>query len=131
MSVLPKIMHVEDDPDIREIARLALETIGGLSVEQCETGTEAIARAAQIAPDLLLLDMTMPDMDGVETLTALRNLPGFADIPAIFMTARAQLSEQADLLAQGATAVIAKPFDAMTLAQDILNIWADATAPSS
>ncbi|WP_319824834.1 response regulator [Thalassovita sp.] len=123
MTALPSILHVEDDPDIREIARLALEVIGGLTVVQCETGTEALTRAADIAPDLLLLDMTMPDMDGVETLTALRALPGFGAMPAIFMTARAQIQEHEALMAQGANAVISKPFDAMTLADEIRVIW--------
>lgn len=123
MSVLPKILHVEDDPDIREIARLALETIGGLTVEQCESGTQAVDRAPGVSPDLFLLDMTMPGMDGVQTLSALRALPGMESVPAVFMTARAQVQEQAELLAQGAVAVISKPFDAMTLAQEILSIW--------
>lgn len=123
MTVLPKILHVEDDPDIREIARLALEVIGGLTVEQCETGTEALARVSDVAPDLLLLDMFMPDMNGVETLNAIRALPGCDGIPAIFMTARAQIQEQSELLKEGAIAVISKPFDAMTLAQEILDIW--------
>ena len=124
MPELPKILHVEDDADIREIARLALNVIGGLEVVQCESGTEAIASAPDIAPDLFLLDMSMPDMDGIETLNALRALPGMADIPAIFMTARAQSSEHADLLKQGGDAVIVKPFDAMTLADRIKDFWA-------
>lgn len=125
MTALPKILHVEDDPDIREIARLALETIGGLSVVQCASGSEAVAQVLQIAPDLLLLDMSLPDMDGLETLAALRALPGFQDIPAIFMTARAQDSEHAELLEKGGDAVIAKPFDAMTLADQIKAFWAE------
>jgi len=125
MSVLPKILHVEDDADIREIARLALEVIGGLSVHQCESGSDAIAQAEGAAPDLLLLDMTMPDMDGVETLNRLRALPGLTGIPAIFMTARAHMHEHAELIEQGANAVISKPFDAMTLAQEVLTIWDD------
>ena len=120
---LPKILHVEDDPDIREIARLALVAVGGMQVEQCASGAEAVARAPQVAPDLLLLDMSMPDMDGVETLHALRALPGFDGIPAIFMTARAQDSEHRDLVQQGANAVITKPFDAMALAEQIKDIW--------
>lgn len=123
MTDLPKILHVEDDPDIREIALIALETIGGLPVVQCESGTDALARVSEVMPDLLLLDMSMPDMDGVETLNALRALPGLAAIPAIFMTARAQAQEHAELLSKGAIAVITKPFDAMSLAQEIRDIW--------
>lgn len=125
MSVLPKILHVEDDADIREIARLALETLGGLTVEQCASGAEALTRAPDVSPDLFLLDMSMPDMNGVETLTALRALDGFAETPAIFMTARAQDSEHQDLLDQGGNAVIVKPFDATALAAQVLQIWDD------
>jgi CheY-like chemotaxis protein len=123
MTVFPKVLHVEDDADIREIARLALEVIGGLTVKQCATGAEAVQQAPEVKPDLLLLDMSMPDMNGVETLNAVRALPGMSGVPAIFMTARAQLQEQTDLLQEGAVAVISKPFDAMTLAQEILDIW--------
>lgn len=119
----PKILHVEDDADIREIAKLALEMIGGLKVTQVGTGGQAVTDAPDIAPDLFLLDMTLPDMDGVQTMQALKALPGMQDIPAIFMTARAQHEEHDLLIQAGAVAVIPKPFDAMTLAEDILEIW--------
>lgn len=121
----PNILHVEDDADIREIAKLALEMIGGLTVTQVETGSQAVTDAPGIAPDLFLLDMTLPDMDGVQTLQALKALPGMQDIPAIFMTARAQHQEHEFLIQAGAVAVIPKPFDAMTLAEEILEIWRD------
>lgn len=123
MSELPKILHVEDDPDIREIALMALEVVGGLDVEQCASGADALERAPGIAPGLLLLDVMMPGMSGDETLTALRKMPQFADTPAIFMTAKAQLSEVDRLKQLGALDVITKPFDPMTLADQILKIW--------
>lgn len=123
MSELPKILHVEDDPDIREIALMALEVVGGLDVEQCVSGADALERAPGIAPGLLLLDVMMPGMSGDETLTALRKMPQFADTPAIFMTAKAQLSEVDRLKQLGALDVITKPFDPMTLADQILKIW--------
>lgn len=123
MKQNPKILHVEDDADIREIAKLALEMIGGLTVVQCETGAEAISAAPLHTPDLFLLDMSMPDMDGVETMQALQKLPGMQNTPAIFMTARAQTKEHEALVASGAVAVITKPFDAMTLADEIRAIW--------
>lgn len=123
MTDLPKILHVEDDPDIREIALIALETIGGLPVVQCASGTDALTCVSEVMPDLFLLDMSMPDMDGIETLNALRALPGLSTTPAIFMTARAQAQEHAELLSKGAVAVISKPFDAMSLARDICEIW--------
>lgn len=118
-----EIIHVEDDADIREITKLALEMIGGLNVVQFESGAKAVAGAAQHDPDLFLLDMSMPDMDGLETMNALQALPGLETIPAIFMTARAQIKEHDALLEAGAVAVITKPFDAMALADEIRAIW--------
>ncbi|GHE00074.1 chemotaxis protein CheY [Defluviimonas sp. 20V17] len=123
MSDLPKILHVEDDPDIREIALMALEVVGGLDVVQCASGAEALERAPGIAPDLLLLDVMMPGMSGDETLTALRKVPQFSETPAIFMTAKAQHSEVDRLKELGALDVITKPFDPMTLADQIISIW--------
>ncbi|WP_102227016.1 response regulator [Acidimangrovimonas sediminis] len=123
MGDLPKILHVEDDPDIREIALMALEIVGGLEVAQCASGAEALERAATEAPDLLLLDVMMPGMSGDETLAALRRLDQFAETPAIFMTAKAQQSEVERLRQIGARDVITKPFDPMTLADEILAIW--------
>lgn len=119
----PKILHVEDDPDIREIALIALETVGGLEVVQCASGKEALDRAPAAAPDLLLLDVMMPGMSGEETLLALRQMPQFAETTAIFMTAKAQPSEVEKLRQLGAAEVVTKPFDPMTLADQILEIW--------
>ncbi|SEQ69919.1 response regulator [Thalassovita taeanensis] len=123
MTELPKVLHVEDDSDIREIACLALEAIGGLSLVQCASGPEALSKAQAATPDVLLLDVMMPGMSGVETLAELRKLPGLETTPAVFMTARAQLSEVEELRALGAVAVITKPFDAMTLAEELISIW--------
>ncbi len=114
-----RILHVEDDPDILEISRIALETIGGHEVHQFNNGAEAISRAVEIAPDVFLLDVMMPGMSGEQTLAALRQLPECRPIPAIFMTAKAQESEVAKLRAVGAIDVIVKPFDPMTLAMQI------------
>lgn len=123
MAHTPHILQVEDDADIREITKLALEALGGLSVAQVASGGQALAEAPAVAPDLLLMDMTLPDMDGVQTMNALRKLPGLEDVPTIFMTARAQYEEHEILIQAGAIGVIPKPFDAMTLAQDVLEIW--------
>lgn len=120
---LPKILHVEDDPDIREIALLALDTVGGLEVVQCASGQDALDCVADVAPDLFLLDVMMPGMNGEETFVALRAMPQFADTPAVFMTAKAQPSEVARLRELGADEVITKPFDPMTLAEQIVEIW--------
>ena len=81
-------------------------------------------RVADFAPDLVLLDVMMPDMDGPATLRALRQLPGMAALPVVFMTAKVQPQEVAEYRARGALDVIAKPFDPMTLAAQVREIWA-------
>ncbi len=114
-----KILHVEDDESIREIVDLALEMAGGFEVVQCDSGEAALARANDYIPDVLLLDMMMPGLTGRQTLELLRERPEFAEIPAIFMTARAQPNEMDELRQIGAVDVISKPFDPITLGDQI------------
>ena len=124
MRPLRKVTYVEDDADIREVAVLALELVGGFEVQTCSSGEEAVARAAAFGPDLLLLDVMMsPGMDGPATLARLRENPALAATPVIFMTARVQPRDVAALRALGALDVIAKPFDPMTLADTMRAIW--------
>ena len=118
-----RILYVEDEPDIQTIGRIALETVGGFTVEICGSGAEALDRIDQFDPDLILLDVMMPDMDGPATLTALRNQTGATDTPVVFITAKVQTSEVETYKAMGAVDVIAKPFDPMTLAGTIRTIW--------
>jgi len=120
---LRSLLMVEDEADIREVAKLALEMVGGLQVDACGSGEEAMQRAGQVAPDLILLDVMMPGMDGPTTLKGLRTLPGLARTPIIFMTAKVMQSEVDDYLALGAVDVIPKPFDPMTLADQLKSIW--------
>ena len=120
-SALRRILFVEDDPDIQVVATLALESLGGFSVLACGSGTEALARFDEFAPDLVLLDVMMPGMDGPETLSALRRRP--SDVPVIFMTARVQTHEVLRYRELGAAEVIPKPFDPMTLADTVKTIW--------
>jgi len=120
---LKKILLVEDEIDIRTVAKLALCTVGGFTVEACESGRDALARAEAFAPDLVMLDVMMPGMDGPSTLEALRRLPAIADTPVIFMTAKVQPQEVAHYKSLGAIEVIAKPFDPMTLAAGVREIW--------
>ncbi len=120
---LQKILCVEDDADIRTIAKLALEAVGGIAVELAASGEDALRLAGEVHPDLLLLDVMMPGMDGPATLRALRAMPETAELPAIFLTARTQAGEVAALRALGAVGVITKPFDPMTLADQIRDIW--------
>ena len=121
---LNRILYVEDEPDIRFVAEMALQAVGGFTVITCTCGEEALSAAPAAGADLLLLDVMMPGMDGPGTLKALRALAATADTPVIFMTAKVQATEVAMYKALGALEVIAKPFDPMTLAAQIQKIWA-------
>jgi two-component system, OmpR family, response regulator len=123
MSTLQRILYVEDDRDIQEIARLALENVAGFSVHICSSGEAAVREAAAFAPDLVLLDVMMPGMDGPSTLAALRTQPPLADTPVVFMTAKVQPSEVSQFRSLGALDVIAKPFDPMNLGTQLRAIW--------
>jgi CheY-like chemotaxis protein len=123
MSELRRVMCVEDDPDIRMIIEFSLATVGGYEVCLCPGGKSALAQAPLFKPDLVLLDVMMPDLSGPETLAALRLQDGMKGVPVVFMTAKAMPEEVEDLLQYGATGVIVKPFDPMTLPQDIRIYW--------
>jgi two-component system, OmpR family, response regulator len=118
-----RILYVDDEPDIRAIAKVALEVVGGFEVLFCGSGREAIDQAPHFAPDLIILDVMMPEMDGPSTFAALRRLAATAATPVIFMTAKVQKREIAQYLALGAVGVIHKPFDPMTLADDVRELW--------
>src|SRR2546423_15641896 len=120
---LQHILLVEDDLDIQAVACLALEAIGGFTVDVCSSGSAAVAKAPVVKPDLIVLDVMMPGMDGPTTLLALRALPQTATTPVIFMTAKAQTHEVAHYKALGALDVVVKPFDPMSLASTITKIW--------
>ncbi len=130
MSELKQVLYVEDDPDIQMIAQMALEVVGGLSLRSCSSGAEALVVAAQddYRPDLILLDVMMPDMDGPATLAELRKLAATASVPVIFMTAKVQAAEVAYYKTLGAIGVIAKPFDPMALAHQVGALWQEARA---
>ena len=120
---MQRILYVEDEPVIRYITLLALEEVGGLTVEATESGTEGLEKVKAFGPDIILLDVMMPVMDGPETLAALRSDPATAGIPVVFMTAKSQAHEIARYLALGAIGVITKPFDPMTLSDTLKAIW--------
>ncbi len=120
---LQRIMYAEDEPDIQAVAKLALEMLGGFQVRICGNGTEALAAVREFAPDLILLDVMMPGMDGPSTLERLRADPATAAIPVIFLTAKVQPAEVVHYQSLGALNVIAKPFDPMTLAAQVRQIW--------
>jgi len=120
---LKRILYVEDDVDIRTVTAMALEALGGFKVICCSSGREALASAPGADADLILLDVMMPEMDGMATLAAMRGLPRTAATPVIFMTAKVQTSEIQHYMRLGVTDVIAKPYDPMTLSAQIAAIW--------
>jgi CheY-like chemotaxis protein len=123
MRPLKKILHVEDEDDIRLLTKIVLESIGGFEVESCSSGQVALEKVRNFEPDLLILDVMMPEMDGPMTLEALRESQESAEIPVIFMTAKAQEQELQRLLGLGAIDIITKPYDPQTLSAQIQTKW--------
>jgi CheY-like chemotaxis protein len=120
---LKRILFVEDEDEIRTVAKMALEAVGGFEVVACASGAEAIAAAPQANADLLLLDGMMPGMDGPAALEALRRIPATAQTPVIFMTAKVQPGEVAQYMALGALGVVPKPFSPMEVSDEIRRLW--------
>ncbi len=118
------VLLVDDEPDIRRIGQLALQRVAKWDVRLASSGPEAVQLAAAAVPDLILLDVMMPGVDGPTTLVKLRELEGLKTTPVIFMTAKVQRHEVDRYLALGAAGVIAKPFDPMTLATQIVELLA-------
>jgi CheY-like chemotaxis protein len=123
MQELQNILYIEDDPDIQEIVKLALEKIGGFKVEICNSGIDAISQLAKRQPQLILLDVMMPGIDGLSTFKAIRSFPDAKNLPVIFITAKVQKSEVETYMKLGAIGVIAKPFDATILSDQVRDIW--------
>ena len=120
---LQRIMLVEDDPDIQLVTRLSLETGGGYEVCVCASGADAVQSAAAYAPDLILLDVMMPGMDGLATIDALRKLPEMAATAMVFFTANTQDHVRQELLRHGALGVITKPIEPKALIEQVRALW--------
>lgn len=114
-----KVLIVDDEEDVRFVARMSLGRIGAMTVLEASSGEEGIARARAERPDFILLDMMMPGLDGAATFRALRSHAETASIPVVFLTAKAMAPEVQRLKDLGAKGVVLKPFDPMTLARDI------------
>ncbi len=123
MKELKLILLIEDEPDIQEIVRSALELVGGYDVMGAFTGQEGYDLATKNPPDLILLDMMMPGINGVQTFELLHENPVTSSIPVIFMTAKVQQHEVESYLKLGSVALIPKPFDPMTISAQIAEIW--------
>ncbi|ESQ84431.1 hypothetical protein AEAC466_08745 [Asticcacaulis sp. AC466] len=128
---LKRILCIDDERDILDVTQMCLERIGGYEVFCCEGGQDAVAQAEATMPDLIMLDVMMPGQTGPDVFAALRKVSRLKGIPVIFMTARVQSAEIKTYLKQGVTSVIAKPFDAMTLAADVQNAWESFHAAKS
>lgn len=114
-----KVLIIDDDDDIRSIARLSLSRLGGMEVIEAASGAEGVRKGREEQPDVILLDVMMPVMDGSATLAALRAQPATAATPVIFLTAKAMRVEIERLRGLGAAGVMTKPFDPRTLPADV------------
>ena len=120
---LRRILLADDEPDVLEISRIALETVGGFEVEVCGSGGELLQRLPEFKPDLVIIDFLMPDMAGLEVLQGVRHVAGFETTPVVFLTGVIRGADLETLGVSDAEEVIFKPFDPMTLAERINRIW--------
>lgn len=120
---LKKILFVDDDPDAHLIVKISLQELSDIELYTALSGEEAIKIALNTHPDLILLDVMMPDLDGIVTLQAIKLLPSLAKTPVVFLTARVQKNEIAEYFKCGILDVITKPFNPITLPETINQIW--------
>lgn len=121
---LEKILFVDDEPDIRMLVSMTLQRLGGFQVRVEASGRAALAALNDgYAPDLVLLDVMMPEMDGVQTLQAMRQLPGMGDTPICFLTAKVQPTEVARWQGLGVCRILSKPFSPATLIGQLQESW--------
>jgi CheY-like chemotaxis protein len=117
-----KILIIDDEDDIREVAALSLESVAGWEVFTANSGSQGLARAVEHQPDAILLDVMMPGMDGPTTFRELRKNPATAKIPVLLLTAKVQSNDQRRFADLGVESVLFKPFDPMTLADQISSV---------
>jgi CheY-like chemotaxis protein len=116
-------MLADDEPDILEISKIALETIGGYEVAVCTSGKELLEQLTAFEPDLIVVDVLMPDLTGPQVLEELRRVPEYATTPVIYLTGVMQREGEDNLRTTGVVDIILKPFDPMTLADRLEGIW--------
>tara|TARA_B100000767_G_scaffold190820_1_gene178111 strand:- start:163 stop:573 length:411 start_codon:yes stop_codon:yes gene_type:complete len=124
MQPLVRILYAEDEPDIQQLVSQTLEVLGGFTLKICNTGLEALNEIEAFNPQLLIFDVMMPDLDGPGALKEIRKIEAYKEIPVIFMTAKVQISEVQGYFGMGVVDVIAKPFNPITLAEQIQVTWA-------
>ena len=122
-----KILIIDDEDDIREVAALSLESVAGWDVIKASSGAQGLARAAEHQPDAILLDVMMPGMDGPSTFREIRKNPSTAQIPVLLLTAKVQGTDQRRFADLGVQAILFKPFDPLMLSKQISNAlgWTD------
>lgn len=130
MTVLKRILQIDDDEDILAVGQAALEGYGGFEVRTAQTGQQALEVGKSFAPQLILLDWMMPGMDGPQTLQALRAAPGLAQVPVVYLTAAVSPSLREQALAAGAVEVLIKPFVPRQLVAELKRIWARCNVAS-
>ncbi len=126
-----RILIIDNEPHIQEVAQICLETVAGWQVSAADSGQDGILKAAAEQPDAILLDVMMPDMDGPTTFQKLQANPATKDIPVILLTAKVQASDRRRYAEMGMKEVIAKPFDPLSLADQVATALGWATSPES
>lgn len=127
---LVRVMYVEDEAILQKITQRALETFGNMQVSICDNGANAVALARETKPQLIMLDVMMPNVDGPTTLALLNAASDLKHIPKLFLTAKAAPEEIQELRQLGAVAVLGKPFDPRSLHLELERIWRDNGAPA-
>lgn len=123
MRALKRILHIEDVPSIQIVTRIALERIGGFEVLSCASAQAALAEVRVFAPDLILLDVMLPQMDGIELLRQLAGLVDLQQTPVVLLTGHLERERLAELQQMGVREVLQKPFDPLQLTAQLRAIW--------
>lgn len=123
MTVLERVMVVEDDPDILDIFEMSLGLLGGFELTLCQDAREALACMVEHDPQLIVMDVMMPDLSGPEALPMMRALPKGAERLIVMMTARASMQGRAEYLELGADEVLFKPFEPTQLPTVLRALW--------
>lgn len=124
MRPLQRILHVEDVPSIQVVTRIALEKLGGFEVLSCASAQEALARAQEFAPDMILLDVMLPQMSGLELLRQLSSSVDLQQTPVVLLTGQQdEPASPAELRQLGVRKLLRKPFDPLKLATQLKEVW--------
>ena len=123
MRALKRILHIDDVPSIQIVTRIALERIGGFEVLSCASAQAALAEVRAFAPDLILLDVMLPQMDGIELLRQLAGLVDLQQTPVVLLTGHLERERLTELQQMGVREVLQKPFDPLQLTAQLRAIW--------